>query len=259
VNDVFKEPYFLPANDPSFLGHGETFTDNNLRFRQLQKFAFFRCVIDFLVSNDLAGSYFEFGVHRARTFTMAMSLDAFYASHMGTTGVQLTPRAGGGYLDEYVAFDSFEGFPAGTQVAEHPNYKAGHLRTGEDEFLELLRRYGQSTHRVRVVRGFFSESLTPDLASEFRARGSKASFVTVDCNLYESYRDVLRWCDEFLQPGCVIYLDDFNSFRAQEDRGPRRAWAEYLVESRWTFGPFHDVYWGGRSFVTQRRGKASVT
>ena len=196
MNDVFKEPYFLPANDPSFLGHGETWVENNQQFRQSQKYWFFRNAIDYIIENDLAGSYFEFGVHRARTFTMAMSLDAFYASHKGPTGGQLAPRSVGGYFDEYVAFDSFEGFPTGTQVAEHPTYKVGHVHTGEDEFLELLRRYGQSTHRVRVVRGFYSESLTPDLASEFRARGSKASFVTVDCNLYESYRDVLRWCDE---------------------------------------------------------------
>jgi hypothetical protein len=34
VNDVFKEPYFLPANDPSFLGHGETWVENNQQFRQ---------------------------------------------------------------------------------------------------------------------------------------------------------------------------------------------------------------------------------
>ena len=254
MNDVFKEPFFLPANDPSFLGHGETFIENNQQFRQSQKFAFFRNVMDWLVENDLAGSYFEFGVHRARTFTMAMSLDVFYATHAGPTGGQLVPRNGGGYFDEYVAFDSFDGFPADTPVADNSKYKVGHVRTGEAEFLELLGRYGQSTQRVRVVRGFYSESLTPVLANEFRARGSRASFVTVDCNLYESYRDVLRWCDEFLQPGCVVYLDDFNTFRAQADRGPRRAWAEYLVESRWTFEPFHDVCWGGKAFFTQRRG-----
>jgi hypothetical protein len=253
VNDVFKEPHFLPANDPSFLGHGETFIENNQQFRQSQKYTFFRCVIDYLVSNDLTGSYFEFGVHRARTFTMAMSLDVFYASHMGPTSGQLAPQAGGGYFDEYVAFDSFEGFPADTQVAEHPIYKAGHVRTGEEEFLELLGRYGQSTQRVRVVRGFYSESLTPVLAAEFRTRGSRASFVTVDCNLYESHRDVLRWCDEFLQPSCVIYLDDFNTHRAQSDRGPRRAWAEYLLNRRWAFEPFLNVGWCGRAFIAQRR------
>jgi len=250
--DVFREPYFLPATDSQFLARGESWVENNQQFRQAQKVTFFRNAIDYLIDNDLAGSYFEFGVHRARTFTMAMSLDAFYAAHKGPTGGQLSPRPGGGYFDEYVAFDSFEGFPSDATVAEHPIYKPGHVKTGDAEFIALLQAYGQSTSRVRLVKGFYSESLTPELAQQFRQRRALASFVTVDCNLYESYRDVLAWCDEFLQPGAIIYLDDYNTHRAQPDRGPRRAWSEYLSASRWAFEPFLNVGWCGRSFVVQR-------
>lgn len=253
MDGIFREPYFLPANDSAFLGRGESWVENNQQFRQAQKYEFFRNTIDYLIDNDLVGSYFEFGVHRARTFTMAMSLDAFYAAQKGPTKGRLQPRDGGGYFDEYVAFDSFEGFPADALVDEHPIYKSGHVKTADDEFLDLLVRYGQSTRRVRLVKGFYSESLSSTLAREFRERGSVASFVTVDCNLYESYRDVLAWCDEFLQPGAVIYLDDYNTHRAQPDRGPRRAWAEYLAGSKWAFEPFLNVGWGGRSFITQRR------
>jgi hypothetical protein len=248
---VFSEPYFLPANDPTFLSKGESWVENNQQFRQSQKYWFYRCALDYLIDNDLAGSYFEFGVHRARTFTMAMSLDAFYASNKGPTGGALVPQDGGGYFTEYVAFDSFEGFPDGTSVAEHPIYTAGHVKTEEEEFLKLLRLYGQSTSRVRLVKGFYTESLTPKLADEFRSDDARASLVCIDCNLYESYRDVLSWCDEFLQPGAIVYLDDFNTFRAQDDRGPRRAWKEYRQHSRWDFDLFLNVGWGARSFVTQ--------
>ena len=78
----FKEPYFIPGNSPEFLANGESFLENNQRFRQSQKFEFYRNALDYIVDNDLAGSYFEFGVHRARTFTMVMGLDDFYASNM---------------------------------------------------------------------------------------------------------------------------------------------------------------------------------
>ena len=142
---VFREPYFLPANDPTFLSKGESWVENNQQFRQSQKHWFYRCAIDYLIDNDLAGSYFEFGVNHARTFSMAMLLDAFYASNKWPTGGALVPREGGGYFTEYVAFDSVERFPEGTAVAEHPNYTAGHVKTGEEEFLSLLRSYGQST------------------------------------------------------------------------------------------------------------------
>lgn len=250
---TFREPYFLPANHPGFLAHEESWVENNQQFRQSQKYWFYRCALDYIVDNDLAGSYFEFGVHRARTFTMAMSLDTFYASHKGPTGGQLVPLDGGGYFTNYVAFDSFEGFPEGTVVMEHPIYKAGHVKTGEEDFLSLLSDYGQSTQRVRLVRGFYSQSLTAALAANFRSQNITASLVCIDCNLYESYRDVLSWADEFLQPGAIIYLDDFNSHRAQPDRGPRRAWMEYLQTSRWNFDSFLNVGWAGRSFIVQRQ------
>ena len=252
MKQVFEEPYFLPATDRAFKSTGETWVQNNQQFRQQQKFHFFRNTLDYIVDNDLAGAYFEFGVHKARTFTMAMSLDKFYASHGEKPGGALKVQAGGGFFTEYVAFDSFEGFPVGTSSTEHPIYKAGHVRTGQDEFLELLSQFGQPLDRVRLVPGFYSVSLTEELASEFRSKSVLASFVTVDCNLYESYRDVLAWTDEFLQPGAVVYLDDFNTFRAQDDRGPRRAWKEFLLASRWQFTDFLNVGWGGKAFIAQR-------
>jgi hypothetical protein len=181
---------------------------------------------------------------------MAMSLDSFYSQHGLSQGV-LNEKAGSGYFDEYVAFDSFEGFPEGTSAPEHPLYRPGYVATEETKFLELLERYGQSTRRVRTVRGFYSNSLTPELAQSFRERNMQASLVTIDCNLYESYRDVLGWCDEFLQPGSIIYLDDFNTFRAQQNRGPRLAWTEHCSRSRWKFERFLDVGWWGRSFLVQ--------
>ena len=34
--------------------------------------------MDFIVGSHIAGSYFELGTHRARTFTMVFGLDDFY-------------------------------------------------------------------------------------------------------------------------------------------------------------------------------------
>ena len=54
--------------------------------------------MDFIIGSHIAVSYFEFGTHRARTFTMVMSLDNFYSSIMGATAGGLTPKTGGGYM-----------------------------------------------------------------------------------------------------------------------------------------------------------------
>jgi len=245
----FKEPYFIPANSPRFLSMGETWLENNQRFRQSQKFEFYRNAMDFIVGSHIAGSYFEFGTHRARTFTMVMGLDDFYAKNMGATAGGLTPKSGGGFMDKYFVFDSFEGFPEGVNVRDHAQYTPGGAKTAEDEFLDLLRNYGQSTERVELIKGFYETSLTKSLAKRFVNENVKASLITVDCNLYESYKSVFTWADSFMQPGTVLYLDDFNSERALPTQGPKLAWSEYKEQANWNFEPFLTVGWCGTSFI----------
>ena len=245
----FKEPYFVPANSSEFLANGETWIENNQRFRQSQKFEFYRNAMDFIIGSHIAGSYFEFGTHKARTFTMVMGLDDFYASNMGETAGGLTPKPGGGFMDKYFAFDSFEGFPSEVNVKDHAQYKPGGAKTGSDEFLELLTAYGQSTERVKLIEGFYDKSLTKSLADKFIAEKAKASLITVDCNLYESYKSVFAWVDQFMQPGTVLYLDDYNSERALPTQGPKLAWSEYKDQTKWKFEPFLPVGWCGFSFI----------
>lgn len=248
-NANFKEPYFTPANSEEFLANGETFLENNQRFRQSMRFDFYRCAVDYIVENDLDGSYFEFGTHRARTFTMVMGLDSFYSSNMGVTAGGLTPKPGGGFMDKYYAFDSFEGFPEDVSVRDHAQYTPGGAKTAPDEFLNLLTNYGQSTERVELIPGFYEKSLTQSLANKFIDEKVKASLVTVDCNLYESYKSVFSWVDQFMQPGTVLYLDDFNSERALPTQGPKLAFKEYKEQTKLRFEPFLSVGWCGYSFI----------
>ena len=134
----FKEPYFIPANSPEFLTNGESWIENNQRFRQSQKFEFYRNAMDFIIGSHIAGSYFEFGTHRARTFTMVMGLDDFYSSNMGATAGGLTPKTGGGFMDKYFAFDSFEGYLSDVNAPEDPQFATSGAKTSEIEFLNLL-------------------------------------------------------------------------------------------------------------------------
>ncbi len=245
----FKEPYFVPANSPEFLVNGETWVENNQRFRQSQKFEFYRNAMDYIISSHIAGSYFEFGTHRARTFTMVMGLDDFYASNMDVTAGGLTTKTGGGYMDKYFAFDSFEGWPDQIGANADPQFKVGGAKTTSDSFLELLRNYGQTTERVELIKGFYENSLTKSLATRFANENVKASLVTVDCNLYESYKSVFAWADDFMQRGTVLYIDDLNTFRAQPDQGPKLAFKEYQAQTKWKFEPFLPVGFWGYSFI----------
>jgi len=112
-----------------------------------------------------------------------------------------------------------------------------------------LKDYGQSTERVELISGFYEKSLTSELANSFKTRNVMASLITIDCNLYDSYRSVLNWVEQFMRSGTIVYLDDFNTHRAQPNDGPKRAWNEFKTSSRFDFEPFLPVGWCGYSFI----------
>ena len=152
-------------------------------------------------------------------------------------------------MDKYFAFDSFEGWPKVVNAPEMPQYKPGGAKTDSDEFLNLLTNYGQSTKRVELVKGFYEDSLTANLANKFINENVKASLVTVDCNLYESYKSVFNWLDPFLRFGTVLYIDDWNTYSSHPNRGPKLAFNEYKKETNFQFEPFLPVGSCGYSFI----------
>ena len=102
---------------------------------------------------------------------------------------------------------------------------------------------------MELIKGFYENSLTKNLATKFLKENVKASLITVDCNLYESYKSVFAWADSFMQRGTVLYLDDLNTFRAQPDQGPKLAFKEYKEQTKWKFEPFLPVGHCGYSFI----------
>jgi hypothetical protein len=245
------EPYFSPP--PVTATQKESsWVPLNQEFRQEQKNIFFRNAIDYLVENGIPGSYFEFGCHKARTFRMAAMWDKWYADNKGAVAGGLTPQNGGGYFEFLLAFDSFQGLPADSNPSETKmhNWQAQSLTTSEDEFLNLLRNSGLTTDRVVTIPGFYSISLNEATREFLDSKGVVASLVTLDCDLYESYQSALKFSDDFLTPGCVIYLDDWNTYQGGSRSGPKKAWAEFVLDSKNRYLPFiPQIGWWGTSFI----------
>lgn len=126
----------------------------------------------------------------------------------------------------YVAFDSFEGLPDISAIDRQEIWKKGKLKTDEEVFLATCHRHGMPAERLSTVKGFYDETLTPELRNRLGPR--KAAVVYVDCDLYLSTVPVLDFVKDFLQPGTIIVFDDWNCFLADPDRGERRAWREFL-------------------------------
>ncbi len=209
----------------------------NQQRRQTLKFEFFKNTFDFLNDSEIRGDYFEFGTHRVRTFRMALSCARFY----NLSGVS------------FHAFDSFEGLPDfGGALMD--KWKAGALCTSRDEFVKTVESHGLYTDAVHTYKGFYDQTLTPTLAAELQARGTKAMMITVDCDYYQSAVSVFGFIEPFLQHGTVIYLDDvFAGFKSDSQGGVLRAFEEFAARSAYDFLPHLHVGWWGRSFIASAR------
>ena len=161
----------------------------------------------FHINRPMTGYYFEFGSHEANT--MRMAYDNFR------------------YLFDftYVSFDSFEGLPDIEDIDKQLIWKKGALKTEEESFKSILRRHGMPMDKVLTVKGFYDQSLTPELKLHLLPK--KAAVIYVDCDLYLSTIPVLDFIVEFLQVGTIIVFDDWNCFHGRPDKGERLAFFEF--------------------------------
>lgn len=206
----------------------------NQQRRQTQKFEFFLNCFDFLTDNEISGDYFEFGCHRARTFRMALSAARFYNLNSM----------------KFHAFDSFEGLPDIGRVIIN-KWAAGELCTGEEEFNRIIETHGLFTDSIFLHKGFYSDLLTSDLQNALIKRSTKASFVNIDCDFYESAKDVFNFLEPFLSHGSIIYIDDyFGGFTKTSNGGVMQAFDEFMSTSDYHFIEHMTCGWWGKSFLT---------
>lgn len=113
-----------------------------------------------------------------------------------------------------IGFDSFQGLP------EDWRHGFGKGRFACDP---------PDIHGVTLVAGLFSETL-PTFPFP-----SNIGLVHIDCDLYSSTAEVLRWAGPHLRPGCFIVFDEFHGYPGCEAH-EQRAWAEWVVNNpvTWT-------------------------
>lgn len=200
--------------------------------RQAEKALFYCRAFDYINENHVTGDYHEYGCHSCRTFRMALTEARRHRLE----------------TMNFFAFDSFEGLPQVEEEGMQQWYK-GALNTSEDRFLQIVAEHGLYRDRVRTIKGFYNHVLTRDLQKTFKERENKIALVAVDCDLYKSARDVLRFIEPLLQKGAVIYFDDFYLFQGDPGKGEQLAMTEFLEYSQHRLNPFLNVGWFGKSFI----------
>ncbi|MGO9397879.1 MAG: TylF/MycF/NovP-related O-methyltransferase [Xanthobacteraceae bacterium] len=235
IEASLAEPWVILPNGAELAtwGRDEEIAYNQIS-RQSEKVLFFRRTFDFLTDSRIQGDYFEFGCHRCRTFRMALT----EARRHNLENMQ------------FHAFDSFEGLPALMHDTSIELWKRGALSTSEETFLQHVREHGVYVDRVKTIKGFYADSLSPALRREYIESARKIALVNIDCDLYESAVPVFKFIDPLLQEGAVVYVDDlFAGHKGNPHKGVARAFLEWQKGSRWKVIRHLDIGWWGRSYI----------
>jgi hypothetical protein len=129
------------------------------------------------------------------------------------------------------AFDSFQGLPS----SEANVFVKGEYAYPRQHLEMMTAKAGVPKDRLFITPGFYNQSLTPELYKTLDLHKG-VYCVHIDCDLYESAKDVLNWILPLLDSGSVIIFDDWFAFDAlpdPENYGEKKAFREYPDYSNW--------------------------
>lgn len=159
------------------------------------------------------GDYYEFGLFKGYSFWSAQQKAK--ACEAGTL--------------RFFGFDSFVGLPEvdGPDKTDQDDFYRGQYACSYEAVRASLDQAGVDWERTTLIRGFFNESLQPGLHEEHGMR--PIAIALIDCDLYASTVDVLRFIEPLIQNGSILIFDDWNCFDGDDDKGQRKAFAELLA------------------------------
>ena len=195
--------------------------------------------LTYLGCSKLSGDYAEFGVWRGDTLATAYR----FMTMLGKQFPVIKPM-------RFHAFDSFEGFPEPHAMDICPIIQQGGRAYSVEQFRALLRRRRIPPEQVRVTKGWFAQTLKPTAASDALIADASLSLAYVDCDLYESTRDVLPYLRRKMKPGGVVVFDNWFLYLGHPLKGEQGACREFMAaHPEVAFVPFARVGWHGRSFL----------
>ncbi len=203
--------------------------------RQKYKYEFFQKAFDLIYDNTIIGDYFEFGVHRARTFRFALS----QAKRRNMKRIK------------FIAFDSFEGLPdVKNNIRQNDKFKKGLLTTSENKFKNYIKNFKFYKNNVRIIKGFYEKSLNKKLISSLKKQNTKACFINFDCDLTQSVDQALKFSMSFLQEGTILYFDDyFSSYKGNPNKGIPNIIKKRFKNSKFNIVEYLNVGYAAKSFI----------
>lgn len=183
---------------------------------------------------QLSGDYLEFGVFTGSSFVCALR------AHKAL-------RYLGSIQTRFFGFDSFSGFGDVSVDDTHPFYQDSIFSVNEKAVVSNIKKKAGSIP-VHIESGYFEKTLKGKTAESLGIR--KARVVLIDCDLKDPARLCLEYIGPTLQPGTILIMDDFFSYKGDGKKGLAGAFAEFCASN-----PHHvwrkvfDYGYGGVAYV----------
>ncbi|MBU1616067.1 TylF/MycF family methyltransferase [bacterium] len=217
---------------------------NYLRYKRLcpgwttpEREDFTKLIVHYLNASKLFGNYAEFGVWTGNTFaTVYKQSRLIYKDSFKSM--------------KFYAFDSFEGFPDLEGDDIYPQFIKGGRTCNEDDFMNNLKKKGVDVSRVEKIKGWFSETLKSSADAYQSIKQDSISFAYIDCDLYESTKDVLVFLKDRIMSGGIIAFDDWFCFAGNPYKGEQKACIEFLEANKdVVLVSYQQFGWHGMSFI----------
>jgi hypothetical protein len=152
-------------------------------------------------------------------------------------------------------FDSFAGLPNSEDPRDfHRQWRAGSFQTSKEQFLEICARAHIPAEQFTLVEGFYHDSLV-NAADTRLASLRDIAIAFIDCDMYTSTKDVLRFLSPRLKNGMLLCFDDYYCASPRSQSGERLAFLEFAEEhaARFGFVEYSRYHWAGTSFIVEAR------
>lgn len=182
--------------------------------------------------------YLEFGIFKGYSFWYAQNK----AGELGLGSMR------------FFGFDSFSGLPEPSDVDKTDDevFYEGQYQCSKDDVIRNLDSKGVDWDKTYLVEGFFEDSLVDDLKKQHAIKS--VGVALIDCDLYDSTRDVMSFLEDLIEENVILLFDDWNSFDGDESKGQPRAVREFLERApAWRFEEFFSYGDYGQVFIVKKR------
>ena len=133
--------------------------------------------------DSIKGDIVEFGIFTGLSFRHIINIERKYSDDT-----------------KFYGLDSFEGFPD----SDHPFFIKNQFVASYEKTKKIEKI---NPDKIKVLKGFFSDTISANKL----LNNSKFKFVHIDCDLYVSAIDPIKFLADKLVVGAYIMIDDFTN------------------------------------------------